>query len=143
MGTPRIRREKDARWRSWEILAPALVRQSHDCHLGDRRMQGQHALDVGGQHVLAAGYDHVVDPAGDEEITLRIKISGVAGEIPAVMQCTDIGVGAPPIALECLVACSVGDNLALLASRRSRIGTVGAEFDDPVRRARQHRAYER
>jgi hypothetical protein len=94
-------------------------------------MQGHHALDVGGQHVLAAGYDHVVDPAGDEEITLRIKISGVAGEIPAVMQCTDIGVGAPPIALECLVACSVGDNLALLASRRSRIGTVGAEFDDP------------
>jgi hypothetical protein len=56
---------------------------------------------LGGRHVPAAGYDHVVDPAGDEEITLRIKISGVAGEIPAVMQCTDIGVGAPPIALEC------------------------------------------
>jgi hypothetical protein len=47
------------------------------------------------------------------------------------MQCTGIGVGASPIAFESLVARSVGDDLALLASRRSRIGTVGAELDDP------------
>jgi hypothetical protein len=36
-------------------------------------MQGQRALYFGGQHVFATRYDHVVDPAGDEEITLRIE----------------------------------------------------------------------
>src|ERR1700730_11437589 len=122
---------RDALNESGDALAPPLVRHSHDRHLGDRRMQGQHVLDVGGRHVLASGYDHVVDPAGDEEIALRIEIAGVAGEIPAVMPCTGIGVGASPIAFEYLVARSVGDDLTLLASRRSRIGTVGAELDDP------------
>src|SRR5271167_16725 len=83
---------------SGDALAPAPVRQSRDRYLGDCRMQGQHALDVAGRHVLSAGYDHVVDPAGDVEIALGIEISGIAGEIPAVVQRTSIGVGAPPIA---------------------------------------------
>jgi hypothetical protein len=42
-----------------------------------------------------------------------------------------IGVGAVPIALEGLVASHVGDDLAILPGRRSGLGAVGAEADDP------------
>src|SRR5438132_12314204 len=40
-------------------LAPALVAHAHDCHLGNRRMFEQQALDLGGVDVLAAGLVHV------------------------------------------------------------------------------------
>ena len=59
-------------------LAPLLVGQAEDGHLGDAVDGGQDVLDLGGIHVDAPADDEVVAPAGQVEEAVGIEAAQVA-----------------------------------------------------------------
>jgi hypothetical protein len=61
-------------------LTPLRVGTANDRRICDSRMVEQHTLNLRGSNVLATRDNHVLEPAGEKEETLVIKISSVPGQ---------------------------------------------------------------
>ena len=57
--------------------------EAHHGRLGDRVVQHQGALHLGGAHAVPGDVDHVVHAPGDPVITVLVAARPVAGEVPA------------------------------------------------------------
>ena len=66
-------------------LDPLGVRDAEDGDLGNLRVGGDDALDLGAVDVLAATDDHVLDPVEDIDEALVVGAAEVAGAQPAVL----------------------------------------------------------
>src|SRR5215831_14110680 len=96
---------------SHHLGAEPLVRHAYDGAARDELAACEGVLNFLGKDVLAAADDHVVDAADDVELAILVELSEIAGTVPAALDRLGIGVGALPVARECLRAAHAGDNL--------------------------------
>src|SRR4051812_49692425 len=98
-------------------------------------------LDLYGREVPTAGDDHVVEAADDPEIAVGVEATEIAGVVPAVPECLLVGVGAPPVATERLVAREVTDHLPVLARSDELVRAgPGIGLDQPQERVERRSA---
>ena len=65
-------------------LAHARVGQADHRHLGNRRMVGEQALDLGRVAIEAAHDEHVLEAVGDAQVTALVEHTDIAGVQPAL-----------------------------------------------------------
>ena len=65
--------------RRLDALPPFVVRHADDSHIKDIGVAQKNLLDFGRRNVLTPANDGVVDTSRDEEISLLVEISLVAG----------------------------------------------------------------
>src|SRR5262249_10163341 len=96
---------------SHHLGAEPLVRHSHDGASRNELAAREGVLPLLGKDVFAAADNHVVDAADDVELAILVELSEIAGAVPAALDRLGVGVGALPVARECLGAAHAGDNL--------------------------------
>jgi hypothetical protein len=100
----------------------ALVAGHH--RLGDLRLQGQRALDLGRRDHVAAGIlDEIALAVGDAQIAVGVEMADIAGRQPAVADRARGRLGVVPIALHHIVAGTrISPSSAILTSTPSSGG---------------------
>ncbi len=111
-------------------LAPPLRRHGDDGDVGDRRVIGEDALDLGGVDVLPTRYDHVFEAVAQEDVALFVAVRGVARPQPAAV---DQGRGSRlrlvPVAHHVLGAADPDLPHRVGGQRRRRRGVTDLDLD--------------